>query len=117
MKDSKRNITFTVRISAEEYGTICEKAAQCGLSKSSYVRKVLTGHQPKARLTERELLALEGLSSARGDLIKVSNVLKGKSQEERKAFFRDVNFMRYWINAVSQLIEQWRNLQERILGN
>jgi hypothetical protein len=43
---------------------------------SRYVRKVITGYHPKARMTQREADAIAALNDARGELVHVKNALQ-----------------------------------------
>jgi hypothetical protein len=86
---------------------IVQKAESCGLSMSDYVRQCALHHNPKLRLTAEEVEAYKSLADARGELVRIKNALQGKTQEQRKRYFNDTNFMKYWISAVDQLIRKW----------
>ena len=118
MTDKTKKIVRTrriqVRLTEEEYETANSIAMRCGLPMSRYVRKVITGHHPKARMTEREVEAITALNDARGELVHVKNALKERSQEERKRLFRNDDFMRYWLQRVDALIEKWNGIIENL---
>ena len=109
MKNS-RSFILTFRCSKYERMKITQKAESCGLSMSEYVRQCAIGHNPKLRMTEAEIEAYKSLAEARGELIRIKNALNGKSQEQRKRYFNDANFMKFWISAVDQLIRKWYDI-------
>jgi len=69
------------------------------------------------RLTKVEVDALNSLAIARTDLIKISNVLKGKSEAEKTKFFSSVKFMKWWVDAVTRLIQHWHHIEENITSS
>ena len=102
------------RCSPEERKQIKQKADSCGLTMSDYVRRCALGHKPKLRMTDTEIEAFKSLADARADLIKIKNALNGKTQEQRKRYFDNVNFMRYWISAVDKIIRQWYDIINKL---
>ncbi len=98
------------RCSKNERMKIVQKAESCGLSMSDYVRQCALHHNPKLRLTAEEVEAYKSLADARGELVRIKNALQGKSQEQRKRYFNDANFMKFWISAVDQLIRKWYDI-------
>lgn len=105
---------LTFRLSKDERKQIADKAASCGLTISEYVRQCAVGHSPKLRMTEAEIEAFNSLTEARGELVRIKNALKGKTQEQRKRYFDNQDFMRFWINAVDKLIRQWYDILNRL---
>lgn len=103
-----------VRLSEEEFSIVRDNANLCGITLSKYVRKCLLGHKPKLHLTEREIDAYCSISDARGDLVHISNALKGRTSEQRKAYFGNETFMLKWIEAVTKIIQQWDNIIEKL---
>ena len=118
MTDNKpkdnRTRRIQVRLTEEEYKTADGIAEKCGLTMSRYVRKVITGHHPKSRMTEREAEAITTLNNTRGELVHVKNALKTLNQEERRRLFRSDDFMRYWLQKVDTLMERWNNIIESL---
>lgn len=106
-----------IRLTEEEYEMVVKKATECGMTLSSYGRKLFQGHQPSRRLTQDEMQALNSLSDARADLIRIQNTLKGKPDEVKKQYFRDVTFMRLWIASVDKLIVRWGQIRDSINQN
>ncbi len=104
---STLNCRLAFRCSKKERMQIANKAESCGLSMSDYVRQCALHHNPKLRLTAEEVEAYKSLADARGELVRIKNALQGKTQEQRKRYFNDTNFMKYWISAVDQLIRKW----------
>ena len=113
MKNS-RSFILTFRLTKDERKQIADKAASCGLSFSEYVRQCAIGNKPKLRMTEAEIEAYKSLAEARGELVRIKNALNGKSQEQRKRYFNDPNFMKFWISAVDQLIRKWYDILNKM---
>ena len=106
-----------IRLTEEEYEMVIKKATECGMTLSSYGRKLFQGHRPSRRLAQDEMQALNSLSDARADLIRIQNTLKGKPDEVKKQYFRDVTFMRLWIASVDKLIVRWGQIRDSINQN
>ena len=107
-----RHVDF--RVNDEEYAIGLKNAEACGLSVSEYSRKRFIGNEPKLHLTEREIEAYKSLSDARGDLVHIRSALKGKTQEQIRNYFNDPDFMREWILAINNIIEQWDTILEQM---
>ena len=114
MMNQKLNQRLTFRMSTDERRRMLDKADSCGLSLSEYVRQCALVHSPKLRMTEAEIEAFNSLADARGELVRIKNALRGKSQEQRKRYFNDTSFMRYWIIAVDKLIRNWYDTLNRL---
>ena len=102
------------KLALEEYAIGLKNAEACGLSVSEYSRKRFIGNEPKLHLTEREIEAYKSLSDARGDLVHIRSALKGKTQEQIRNYFNDPDFMREWILAINNIIEQWDTILEQM---
>ena len=81
-------------------------ASACGLKKSQYIHYTSLGPQPKAKMSDKEAEALMSLKAARGELVLIKNALHGTTQEQRKKYFRNEQFMRQWIEGVNSLIRR-----------
>lgn len=99
------------RVTPKLYKRISGKAEKTGISVSQLMRNLAEGHHPKSRMTKEQEEALNNLADARGELTHIRNALSGKSQEERLAFFRDAEFMSWWVNATTKLIEDWLTIE------
>ncbi len=104
----------SVRCTDQEWRDITQLASQCGLPPSRYLIEAGLKHHPRQRLTQQDIDALNSLSVARTDLIKVSNALKGKTDEEKSKFFSSVKFMSWWVDAVAKLIKHWYSIEVNI---
>ena len=104
----------SVRCTDKEWQDITDLANQCGLTPSRYLLVSGLNHHPRQRLTQKDIDALNSLSTARTDLIKVSNALKGKSDEEKAKYFKSEKFMKWWVDAVAKLIRHWYSIEENI---
>ena len=101
-----RNPRIAVCYTSEEYKKIVDNAAACGLKKSQYIHDTSFGQEPKAMMSDKEADALISLKAARGELILIKNALHGTTQEQRKKYFRNEQFMRQWIEGVNSLIRR-----------
>ena len=54
------------------------------------------------------------LAFARTDLIKITNVLQGKTEEEKLKYFKAEKFMLWWIKASAELIQHWYSIEENL---
>lgn len=102
----------TFRCTDEEYNKLKALAEKCGLSLSRYVVETGLEHNPRQRLTELEVHGLNSLAFARVDLIKITNVLAGKSDAEKLQYFNSWKFMKWWIDSVTELIQHWYRIEE-----
>ena len=102
------------RVTAKEKERIVAKARLCAISQSDYIRRCVVGHKPKLHLTERETAAFISLANARGDFVHIKNALSGKSQDELLRYFRDANFMNYWIMATDKLVRRWYDIEHQL---
>ena len=101
-----RNPRITVCYTPEENEKIVRLAAACGLKKSQYIHDTSLGLEPKVMMTDKEADALMSLKAARGELILIKNALHGTTQEQRKKYFRNEQFMKQWIEGVNGLIRR-----------
>jgi hypothetical protein len=89
-------------------------AKECGISLNRYLTETGLKHHPRQRLTKEEVDALNSLVYARTDLIKISNVLSKKTNEEKLKLFKTEKFMTWWIHASAELIQHWYSIEENI---
>ncbi|MBQ4525401.1 MAG: hypothetical protein IJA00_04925 [Bacteroidaceae bacterium] len=101
-----RNPRITVCYTPDEYEKIVSLATACGLKKSQYIHDTSLGQEPKVMMTDKEADALMSLKAARGELILIKNALHGTTQEQRKKYFRNEQFMKQWIEGVNSLIRR-----------
>ena len=101
-----RNPRITVCYTPDENQRILEMASTCGLKKSQYIHDTSLGREPKVMMSDKEADALMSLKAARGELILIKNALHGTTQEQRKKYFRNEQFMRQWIEGVNSLIRR-----------
>lgn len=105
----RRTLHLDTRVSQEESNRIRRKAEECGLTASDYMRKCALGHSPKQHLTDKEIEAYMSLYEARRDLIAITNVLKGKTEEVKLSIFGDEHFMKKWVRGVRTVLVYWDN--------
>ena len=101
-----RNPRITVCYAPNENEKIVKLAAACGLKKSQYIHDASLGQEPKVMMSDKEADALISLKAARGELILIKNALNGTTQEQRKKYFHNEQFMRQWIEGVNSLIRR-----------
>ena len=89
-------------------------AKECGISLSRYLTETGLKHHPRQRLTKEVVDALNSLVYARTDLIKISNLLAKKTEEEKLKLFRTEKFMTWWIKASAELSQHWYSIEENI---
>lgn len=101
-----RNPCITVCYTPDENQRIIEMASACGLKKIQYIHDTSLRQEPKVMMSDKEAEALMSLKAARGELILIKNALHGTTQEQRKKYFRNEQFMRQWIEGVNSLIRR-----------
>ena len=102
------------RCTDEVWTQLKAQAKECGLSVNRYLTETGLKHHPRQRLTKEEVDALNSLAYARTDLIKISNVLQGKTAEEKLKLFNSEKLMTWWIKASAKLIHRWYDIEENI---
>lgn len=118
MKQTNQNNTeratrmcrIDIRVTQAQADEIEKQMALCGMNRSEYCRKLITGHKPRKRLSQEELKALNLLADSRAELIHIRNVLKGKPEEFKLQCFRSVSYMQWWIAAVDSVIRRWTDI-------
>ena len=102
------------RCTDEDWEKLNELAEGCGSGIGKYLVETGLGHHPRQRLTPEESKALNSLTEARTDLIKVRSKLHDASPEEKQKMFRSPKFMKWWIEAVERLIKHWYSIEENL---
>ena len=117
----KKNITkkpptrvHSFRCTEKDWVQLKAHAKECGISVNRYLTETGLKHHPRQRLTKEEVDALNSLAFARTDLIKICNVLQGKTEEEKLKLFKSEKLMSWWINASAELIQHWYSIEENI---
>ena len=104
------------RCTDEVWSQLKALAKECGISVNRYLTETGLKHHPRQRLTKGEVEALNSLVYARADLIKISNVLHGKTEEEKLKLFNSEKLMTWWIRSIAELIQHWYSIEENILS-
>ena len=102
------------RCTDEVWSQLKALAKECGISVNRYLTETGLKHHPRQRLTKEEVDALNSLVYARTDLIKISNVLQGKTEEEKLKLFNSEKLMTWWIRSIAELIQHWYSIEENI---
>lgn len=101
-----RNPRITVYYTPDENQRTIEMSSACGLKKSQYIHDTSLRQEPKVMMSDKEAETLMSLKAARGELIQIKNALHGTTQEQRKKYFRNEQFMHQWIEGVNRLIRR-----------
>lgn len=104
----------SLRCTDAEWEQLNNLADQCGISIGRYLVETGLKHHPRQRLTKDECDALNSLTEARTDLMKIRNVLSGLSEEEKRKKFHSEKFMKWWLDASAELIQHWYSIEENI---
>ena len=81
------------RCTDKDWKELKKLAKECGMSIGKYLVETGKKHHPRQRLTPEESKALNSLTEARTDLIKVRSKLHDASPEEKQKMFRSPKFM------------------------
>ena len=110
----KRTLHLDTRVTQQECNTIRSKAEECGLTASEYLRKCALGHSPKYHLTDKEVEAYLSLIKTREHFVNITNVLKGKTEEEKLEICQDPVFMYKWVRACRNVMVYWDNIIKKM---
>lgn len=102
------------RCTDEVWSQLKELAKACGISLNRYLTETGLKHHPRQRLTKEDIDALNSLTFARTDLIKISNALSKLTDEEKLKIFKSEKFMTWWIKSVAELVQHWYSIEENI---
>ena len=112
-KLKRKHIDF--RVTDSQYDEIKDKALRCGRSVSDYVRDLVIGYVPHLLMTRAQEKALAFLGAGRSELVRFRNAFRAMSQERRKQFFDDPEFMAEWLQYVNYLIIRWKKIKNFFL--
>ncbi len=104
------------RCTDEVWQIINEKAQECGLCPSEYIRMVATGHKPKRRLTDEELSAIDTLEGCRKQVQQFLNRTKGMTESQRTELFRTPGYYKQWKAFCDDVCAQWVQIRKRLLS-
>ena len=101
-----------VRLTPQLHKEIAEYAALCVVGRGAYARKRLEGKDPRQRLTDREMEALNSRSDARGDIQKLFGFLKGRPLTERENILRSEIFMKRWRTSAEVILNRMIEIEK-----
>ena len=104
------------RCTNKQWEALKKLAKESGISLNRYLVETGLKHHPRQRLTPEESQALNSLTEARTDLIKIRSILRKASPGEKPKYFRSNKFMKWWIEAVEALIKHWYSIEENIIS-
>ena len=102
------------RCTDEDWKELKKLAKICGISIGKYLVETGKKYHPRQRLTPEESKALNSLTEARTDLIKIRSKLRKATPEEKPKYFKSVKFMKWWVEAVERLIKHWYSIEENL---
>ncbi len=111
-KGENMNGRHGFRCTDADWQLINEKAQECGLRPSEYIRMVATGHKPRHRLTPEELSAIDTLEGCRKQLQQFLNRVEGMKDDQRRQLFRDPAYYKQWKAYVEAIIIEWTNIRK-----
>ncbi len=91
--NQKRDSTISFRVSSAQREQIERLAGECGMNLSDYVLSRAHGYTPQPRLTPEQEDVRRELIIARSDYARYTAMLNSMSQDERRAMFRDCQWM------------------------
>ena len=112
----QKTARIDIRITQKLKQALLAEAEARGISETAYVLQLIEGRRPLPPMTDGQMAAVNVLAAARSDLVHISNVLKGRTQQERKVLFRNEKFMRAWIDGVNAVIKCLDRIIKMFLG-
>lgn len=110
----KKDCRMAFRVTSEQKRTIEEKANECGLSVSEYVMFRALNCEPKRRMTDDEIKVYLTLADVMTSINHLKNALKGKTQEELMRYFRDADFMNWWIVETAKAVRKLHEILDSL---
>lgn len=101
-----------IRLSANEWADLVERACQAGLRPGVLARRLLTGHQPRAVPSVANRTAWVDLARVHANLNQLVHVLN----DERLSGSTNVPDMAEILNILRDVAEQTRMLRAEMLG-
>ena len=102
----KRETFIGAKVTAQQKEQIKELAKDKGMTVSDYLLARALNYEPKSRLGEVEISALQNLNMLRVDILRCTSALEGASLSKRMASFNDVAFMNNWIDKVTTMVDR-----------
>ena len=98
-----RNIFIGAKVTPSQKEYIKESADKCGMSVSDYLLARAYNYEPKHRLTEAEVSALQNLNNCRADIVQYTSALKGMEISKRMQMFNSYPYMLGWLERLADM--------------
>ena len=102
------------RCTDKDWQELKKLATESGMSIGKYLVETRKKHHPRQRLTPEARKALNSLTEARTDLIKVNSKLPDAKTEEKQKMFSSQKFMKWWIEEVERVIKHWYSIVDNL---
>ena len=101
----RRDKVVVTKVTAQELSKIKSSAAQCGMTRSDFIRARALNYKPRQRLSCTEVDGLRQLAACRTDMVNFANALHGLSDSEKIRLFRHQPTMLEWYEKVAKLTD------------
>ena len=101
----RRDKVVVTKVTEQELSKIKSSAAQCGMTRSDFIRARSLGYRPRQRLSVAELDGLRQLAACRTDMVNFANALHGLTDSEKIRLFRHQPTMLEWYEKVVQVTD------------
>lgn len=101
----KRDKVIVTKVTEQELLQIKSTAAQCGMTRSDFIRARSLNYKPRQRLSNVELNGLKQLAACRMDMVNFANALHGLNDNEKVRLFRHQPTMLEWYEKVAQVTD------------
>lgn len=101
----RRDRVIVTKVTEQELSQIKSTAAQCGMTRSDFIRARALNYRPRQRLSNDELSGLKQLAACRTDMVNFANALHGLNDNEKIRLFRHQPTMLEWYEKVVQVTD------------
>lgn len=102
----RRDKVVVTKVTEQELSKIKSSAAQCGMTRSDFIRARALNYRPRQRLSVAEVDGLRLLAACRTDMVNFANALHGLNDNEKVRLFRHQPTMLEWYEKVVQVTDR-----------
>lgn len=102
----RRDKVVVTKVTEQELSRIKSTAAQCGMTRSDFIRARALGYKPRQRLSDTELDGLRQFAACRIDMVNFANALHGLNDDEKVRLFRHRPTMLEWYEKVARITDR-----------
>lgn len=117
-KEERATEVIHIRLTPSEKNMIDKKADETGIPVSAFCRKVLTGYEPKQRLSPEERKLGDNIDTLSESVKKFNNALKGWTKdmtiEDRNKFILNGKTLGAWSEIVEEIYKCEKELLEKL---